>query len=317
MLRAPGEGEGAGTFDPRGPSRHGAPPVGDVLRREGRHGTRHRGGGEAGGPSLATLHHALAVTSVAFSSSGMRIVTAGGDHTARVWTADGDPVHTLEGHTQAIVQAAFSSDGTRIVTASSDGTARVWSTALRSLVASLAGHQNRVTSAAWSGDGLRILTASSDGTARVWEAVESLVSSRAMREPPILPPGLRVEAREVFTDDDDEPVTVLASHESQVLRAWFSEDDTSVVATYQDGTELSWIIDPVLVRRALWLSTPHCPDADELRRLLNASPAAADAAYKACERMSNCLRVGHGTPMASRFPACFATFREEQARVQR
>ena len=401
----------------------------------------------AGGPSLATLRQGMAVTSAGFDRGGTHIVTAGEDHTARLWSADGAPLHTLVGHTQAIVHAAFSPDGSHVLTASSDGTAKVWSTARGTLIATLAGHENRVTSAAFSRDGRRVVTGSADGTARVWEAAERLASSRAQDEAPVLPAALRVEGTQVFTGDDDTPLTaldglegevvlaalsadgdqiatvarhrddpsapdtlrvwstvsgepgrleryaegvlsigwspdggsvvtaskdgtarvwsvdgahvaalrghtsavtsavfsargdhlvtasqdhtvrvwkvdgtlvaVLAGPEGQVLRARFSADGTSVVATGADGTDLAWIIDPALVQRALWLSTPHCPDAVELRRLLDASEPASDAAYRACEHMSACLRAARGEPMESRYPACFAAFREEQARAER
>ena len=95
----------------------------------------------------------------------MRILTASGDNTARLWDQDGQPLATLAGHTGPVSSAVFAPDGARILTASRDGTARLWDQDGQPL-ATLAGHTAQVTSAVFAPDGLRILTASDDRTAR-------------------------------------------------------------------------------------------------------------------------------------------------------
>lgn len=71
--------------------------------------------------------HQEPLSSVAFSPSGDRIVTASEDRTAWVWDAGtGTELAVLRGHDEAVLSAAFSPDGTRIVTASWDKAARVW-----------------------------------------------------------------------------------------------------------------------------------------------------------------------------------------------
>ncbi|MDH3672698.1 MAG: hypothetical protein OES46_16325 [Gammaproteobacteria bacterium] len=82
--------------------------------------------GHREGPDLESIV-ARGVRHAAFSPDGTRIVTSGGDATARVWdAATGAPLHALEGHKSSVYYASFSSDGTRLVTASGDDTVRVW-----------------------------------------------------------------------------------------------------------------------------------------------------------------------------------------------
>ena len=67
------------------------------------------------------------------SATGRRVVTASGDHTARVWDAGtGKPVGGPLQHEGAVNSAVFSPDGRRVATASQDRTARVWTVLLDS-----------------------------------------------------------------------------------------------------------------------------------------------------------------------------------------
>jgi hypothetical protein len=57
----------------------------------------------------------------------VRVVTASGDKTARVWdAATGAPIGKPLQHEGSVNSASFSPDGARVVTASTDKTARVW-----------------------------------------------------------------------------------------------------------------------------------------------------------------------------------------------
>jgi TIR domain/WD domain, G-beta repeat len=102
--------------------------------------------------------HAGAITAVAFSPDGKRVLTGSSDKTARLWDAGtGAAVATLEGHTDSVRAVAFSPDGKRVLTGSSDKTARLWDAATGAAVATLEGHTDSVRAVAFSPDGKRVL----------------------------------------------------------------------------------------------------------------------------------------------------------------
>jgi predicted NACHT family NTPase len=115
--------------------------------------------------------HVRAVTSVAVSPDGKRILTGSMDRTAKVWDAlEGKELFTLFGHAQWIWAVAFSPDGQRLATGSRDGTAMIWDAANGDLLLTCKGHSSEVSAVAFSPDSRRVLTGSSDRTARVWDA---------------------------------------------------------------------------------------------------------------------------------------------------
>jgi WD40 repeat protein len=114
-----------------------------------------------------------AITSLAVSHSGRRIVAGTADGSAQIWRPSqtrsrAKVLLSLRGHTDQVSSVAFSPDDRWVVTASGDGSARIWNAATGTLLAQLRGHGDWVGSVAFSPRGDRILTASDDGTARLW-----------------------------------------------------------------------------------------------------------------------------------------------------
>src|SRR5262249_44761226 len=71
-----------------------------------------------------------AITHVAMSPDGKRMVTSHVDKLCRIWdVASGREVGRLRGHDDAVLDARFGANGQLLVTASQDGTARVWEAA--------------------------------------------------------------------------------------------------------------------------------------------------------------------------------------------
>lgn len=203
------------------------------------------------GRPLAVLgrHSSLFVQSAAFSPDGTRVVTAGGDNTARLWDTNGQPLAVLQGHADSVYSAAFSSDGSRIVTSSNDGTARLWDGAGRPL-AVLKGHTDRVHSAFFSPNGAHIITTSWDGTGRLWDAAGQPLAvleghTNTISSAAFSPDGSRIitadnDGNIRLWDGDGGPLSVFEGHTGGVMSAAFSPDGHYIVTTSLDGTARLW-----------------------------------------------------------------------------
>lgn len=76
--------------------------------------------------SLLTGHEGE-ISKVSFNPQGTKIITAGLDCTARIWSAEtGEQLQVLEGHTDEIFSCAFNYEGDTIITGSKDNTCKIW-----------------------------------------------------------------------------------------------------------------------------------------------------------------------------------------------
>ena len=206
-------------------------------------------------PAVILHGHRGRINSVTFSRNGMRIATASGDKTARIWeAASGRLITTLEGY-RTFESADFSPDGSRIVTASRDGRARVWDveTAKEIMVIDVSPMASTVTSAAFSPNGTRIITASNDNVASVWDAATGKqISVLRGRRVSLNCAAFRFDSAHVVTALMDgtariwdtttgKEVVVLRRHDIFGLdSANFSPDGTRIVTASYDGTARIW-----------------------------------------------------------------------------
>ncbi len=152
----------------------------DVRRRRSRPGGRpwmHRYSRlrESGALVRILTGHTAFVAGCAVSPDGSWIVSAGEDHTLKIWDSDtGGERTTLTGHTALVNGCAVSHDGAIVVSAGGDSTLKIWDVATGTEQATLIGHSNQVNACALSPDGTWIVSASDDRTLKIWDiATES------------------------------------------------------------------------------------------------------------------------------------------------
>jgi WD40 repeat protein len=117
-------------------------------------------------------------TTVAFSATGERLVTAGADGKARVWDVSGcleqrckPPLLRTLAQPCVLTTAEFSPDGKRIVTACGDQVGRVWAWQDEDAKpVLLEGHSGAVMAATFTAGGAWVITGGVDRTTRVWDA---------------------------------------------------------------------------------------------------------------------------------------------------
>lgn len=61
--------------------------------------------------------HEGEISKISFNPQGTKIITAGADNTARIWSAEtGEEIQVLKGHTDEIFSCAFNYEGDTIIT---------------------------------------------------------------------------------------------------------------------------------------------------------------------------------------------------------
>jgi WD40 repeat protein len=127
------------------------------------------------------LQHGGAVSTVAFDPTGERVVTASGDHTARIWDArTGEPIGKPMKHEGTVQTAAFDPKGERVVTASDDKTARIWDARTGLPIGKPMQHDVAVWTTAFDPTGDRVVTAAGN-TARIWDARTGALIGKPMQ----------------------------------------------------------------------------------------------------------------------------------------
>jgi WD40 repeat protein len=115
------------------------------------------------------MGHTNPVNSVAISSDGFKIVSAGSDRSIRLWdTKSVSLIREFRDPTTEVTALAISSDGKQVVSGGQDGKLILWDTLTGERLKTFTGHTGRINSVAFSSDGAVLLSGSGDNTICLW-----------------------------------------------------------------------------------------------------------------------------------------------------
>jgi len=193
-----------------------------------------------------------AVSSLAISPDGTRIVAGYADGTVKIWNdGTGALIRILSGHGDAVTSVAYSPDGKTIFSASADSSVRTWDADSGLSLRILKGHPGPIFSLAISPDGRRIAAGGSGDVVMIWNAATlqpllslatqlSSVNTLAFAHDSKLVVGGSYPDIQVWDSNAGQLLHSLSGHSGSIRALAFSRDGDRLASGSDDRTVGIW-----------------------------------------------------------------------------
>ncbi|MBM4258530.1 MAG: hypothetical protein FJ147_21860 [Deltaproteobacteria bacterium] len=200
-------------------------------------------------------HHALSVTTIAYSPGCELLAAASNDGIIRLYrTSDYQLLHALQGHQNSIQAITFTPDGQTLASASDDTTIRLWEVSSGKELCILQGHQNSVQAITFTPDGQTLASASDDTTIRLWavssgkelcilQGHQHPVSSVAFAsDGQILASAGADKSICLWTVRTSQVLHILKGHQNSVTSVAFAPDGQTLASASDDASIRLWAV---------------------------------------------------------------------------
>ncbi len=199
------------------------------------------------------LGHEAAITALAFSADGTKIVSGSADKTARVWNLADEKfpeVARFAGHTTSVGAVALNAAATQVLSGSATGEAKLWNVADASETMNFAGHTAAIVGAAITSAGQPI-TASADKTIRVWNAADGKQVRAITAAQPITGMAMSRDSAQLavavtggvimsYQVANGAALKEFTAHQADVESLSYSADNARLVSAGADKLAIAW-----------------------------------------------------------------------------
>jgi WD40 repeat protein len=205
--------------------------------------------------------HLGAVNSVTFvlvedadwSADGKTIITAGADHTAKIWnTENGNLIASFESRVKPVVCYALDEKNKKAATGHEDGSVKLWDLKTGRLERNFPGYPNWVLSVSFSKDSKNIISGGRDGALNIWDiATGKLVNGEEGHNNWIIATSYSPDNKKILTGSWDH-TAVLRDRNGKPLFTFKHDDNLQDAGFSSSGKKVLTICDSTL---SIWSAT--------------------------------------------------------------
>lgn len=189
---------------------------------------------------LERLNHAGGATSVAFSSDGKRVFSAGYDGLIREWERPGGRLlRTFRGPQGTVWTMDVSPDGKKLAAAGEDAVIRIWDLGAETRPKELRGHSRNVWRIRFSPDGRQLASGSFDNSLRLWDLGGGSARAANGHTQAIVGLDYSPDGARIATGADDSTIRMWRAADGAALRTLNNGKHVDAVLFSPDG---KWLI---------------------------------------------------------------------------